>query len=42
MVLRSLPFQEAYFLAYVPFHGIDYDVSIDTIVSLAKQKQNGV
>jgi len=39
MVLRNLPFPEVYFLT---FHGVDFDVSIDAIVTLAKQKQNGV
>jgi len=24
------------------FHGVDFDVGIDTIVTLAKQRQNGV
>jgi len=36
MVFRSLPFPKACFLT---FHGVD---SIDAIVALAKQKQNGV
>ena len=40
MVLRSLPFPESCFPTY--FDGVDFDVSIDAIVTLAKQKQNGV
>jgi len=38
MVFRNLPFPEA---CLPTFHGIDYDVSIDAIVALGKQKQNG-
>jgi len=33
-------FQKRAFL--LTFHGVDFDVSIDTTVTLAKQKQNGV
>jgi len=33
-------FQKRAFL--LTFHGVDSDVSIDAIVALAKQKQNGV
>jgi len=36
MVLRSLPFPEAWGLM---FHGVDFDVSINAVVALAKQKQ---
>jgi len=41
MVFRSLTFSEACFLTYVSY-GADFDVSIDAIVALANQKQNGV
>jgi len=40
MAFRSLPFPEAGFLT--AFLGVNFDVSIDAIVALAKQKQNGV
>jgi len=33
-------FQKRVFL--LMFHGVDFDVSIDAIVALARQKQNGV
>jgi len=41
MVFRHLSFPEvcAFLLA---FHGVDFDISIDAIVALAKQKQNCV
>jgi len=40
-LFRSLTFSEACFLTYVSY-GADFDVSIDAIVALANQKQNGV
>ena len=40
MAFKSLLFQEA--CCFLMFHGVDPDVSIDTIVALAKQKQNGI
>jgi len=40
MVFRSLPFPETCFLTL--FHGVDFDVSIDAIVALAKQKNKMV
>jgi len=38
MILRSLPFPEACFRTYIPY-GIDFDVSIDAVIPLTKQKQ---
>jgi len=41
MVFKIYHFQKLAFL--ITFHGVDNsDVSIDAIVALAKQKQNGV
>jgi len=41
MVFRRLSFPEA--CAFLlTFHRVDFDISIDAIVALAKQKQNGV
>jgi len=39
MVFESLPFPKVCFLT---LHGVDSDISIDVIVELVKQKQNGV
>jgi len=40
MVFRSLDFQKQAFV--LTFHGVNFDVTIDAVVALAKQKQNGV
>jgi len=39
MVFKSLPFPEACFLT---FRGVDCVMSINAVVELAKQKQNGI
>jgi len=41
MLFGRLPFPEACFLPYIPY-GVDFDDITDTIVTLVKQKQNGV
>jgi len=41
MVLKDYRFKKRAFL--LTFHGVDSDISVDTVVALAKQnKQNGV